>query len=386
MFFRLARVRVAQISCGRLIARLLARSWRSSFPAPELSESQLARIAPLLLDSGGGALAWRRINQSELAHTTAGLELQQAFRQHLLLSGYFEMKTEEVIRAFRGASLEPNLIKGWSIARAYPLTGLRPYGDIDLCVRPNDYERAIRLIKSLTDTPLGIDLHCGFGMLLDRDTDRIFERSPTVKLGKTSIRVLSEEDQLHLLCVHLLRHGAARPLWLCDVAVAMETRSDYFDWDWCLGTKRYRTNWIACVIKLVNEILGADDKNLPESVANTKLPGWFIPTVLRQWGIPFANHPSRQPALRTYLNRPLWWWKALKDRWPNPIQGVVSHDAPFSNPLPLPYQVRSYVRRAARYSASLLHSSLPSDLPAYTCLEGKDSGSTNQEHRAGNQK
>jgi len=378
-------VRVAQISCGRLIARLLARSWRSSFPAPELNETQLARIAPLLLDSGAGALAWRRISQSELAHTAAGLELQQAFRQHVLLSGYFEMKIEEVIRAFRGASLEPILIKGWSIARAYPLSGLRPYGDIDLCVRPNDYERAVRLIKTLADTPLGIDLHCGFGMLLDGDTDRIFERSAMAKLGKTSIRVLSDEDQLHLLCVHLLRHGVARPLWLCDVAVALETRTDNFDWEWCLGLRQCRANWIACVIRLVNEILGADDdKNLPANVTNTDLPKWVIPTVLKQWGVPFANHPSRQPALRTYLSRPLWWWKALKDRWPNPIQGIVSHNALFSHPVPLLFQVGSYVRRAAQYSAALPYSSLLWDVSAHAHLDAENSGSANQEHHAGN--
>ena len=346
-------MRIDQTLCGSLIARLLFLSWRTSFPVPDLSESQLARIAPLLLGSGCGALAWQRIGESELARTTSGLELQQAFRQHVLLSAYIETKIEEVIRAFREASVEPILIKGWSIARAYPLSGLRPYGDIDLCVRPHEYERAERLVKSLGDISLEIDLHRGFGPLLDRDADDAFERARMAKLGKTEIRILSEEDQLHLLCVHFLRHGAARPLWLCDVAVGLETRADDFDWERCLGTTKYRANWIACVIRLVIRLLGADERDLPTDVREVELPRWLIPAVLRQWGIPFANHPSRQPPVSSYVGRPLWWWKALKDRWPNPIQGLASNNVDFSYPFPFLFQLTNYFKRAAQQSASL---------------------------------
>ena len=346
-------MRADQTVCGSLIARLLFLSWRTSSPAPELSESELASIAPLLLGSGCGALAWHRIGESELAGTASGLELQQAFRQHVLASAYIETKIEEVIRAFRAASLGPILIKGWSIARAYPLSGLRPYGDIDLCVRPHEYDRAARLIKTLGDIPLEIDLHRGFGPLLDRDTDSAFERSRLAYLGQTEIRILSEEDQLHLLCVHFLRHGAARPLWLCDVAVGLETRAYDFDWERCLGTKKYRANWIACVIKLVTQILGADEKDLPTDVSKAELPRWFIPAVLKQWGVPFANHPSRQPQVSNYVGRPLWWWKVLRDRWPNPIQGLASNNIDFSYPFPFLFQLTNYFRRAVQQSASL---------------------------------
>ena len=46
------------------------------------------------------------------------------------------------------------------------------------------------------------------------------------------------EDQLRQLCLHLLRHGACRPLWLCDVAVMLESLPGDFDWDRCLGGDR----------------------------------------------------------------------------------------------------------------------------------------------------
>jgi hypothetical protein len=50
-----------------------------------------------------------------------------------------------------------------------------------------------------------------------------------VELNGAKIRILGAEDHLRLLCLHLLKHGAWRPLWLCDVAAALESRPSSFD-------------------------------------------------------------------------------------------------------------------------------------------------------------
>ena len=42
------------------------------------------------------------------------------------------------------------------------------------------------------------------------------------------VRVLSPEDDLRFLCLHLLRHGAVQPLWLCDICVLLEARANDF--------------------------------------------------------------------------------------------------------------------------------------------------------------
>ena len=64
--------------------------------------------------------------------------------------------------------------------------------------------------------------------------DELFARSRVVNLGNEQIRILGLEDQLALSCIHLLKHGAWRPLWLCDVGLIIETLPAYFDWELCL--------------------------------------------------------------------------------------------------------------------------------------------------------
>ncbi len=49
-------------------------------------------------------------------------------------------------------------------------------------------------------------------------------RSQLVNLDGVDVRVPGLEDHLGILCLHLLHHGAFRPLWLCDIAAALETR------------------------------------------------------------------------------------------------------------------------------------------------------------------
>jgi hypothetical protein len=73
--------------------------------------------------------------------------------------------------------------------------------------------------------------------------DELFARSQLVPLGDSQIRILGDEDHLRIICLHLLRSGAWRPLWLCDVAVALETLSPDFDWDICLGRDPRQADW-----------------------------------------------------------------------------------------------------------------------------------------------
>lgn len=57
-----------------------------------------------------------------------------------------------------------------------------------------------------------------------------------IKLGETSIRVPAAEDHFRLVAIHLLSHGAWRPLWLCDIAAMLEDLPQDFNWGRCLGT------------------------------------------------------------------------------------------------------------------------------------------------------
>ena len=105
---------------GRLIARVLAGSWRQSREPLVISPAELDLVTPLLLESGAGALGWKRVSNSTLRSAAAALELQQAYRLHALQSAVHERNIQNALTLLRSAGVEPILVKGWAVARLYP--------------------------------------------------------------------------------------------------------------------------------------------------------------------------------------------------------------------------------------------------------------------------
>ena len=189
------------------------------------------------------------------------------------------------LRRCRAAGVEPLLAKGWAVARLYPEPGLRPYGDIDLFVRPEEYSAAETALAGFRPRRLLLDLQRGFPDLADHPLQEVFAHSQVAECGGVQVRIVGPEDQLRHLCVHLLRHGAWRPLWLCDVAAAVESVDVTFDWDYCLRGKRQRTQAVICAIGLAHQLLGARIEHTPLADRARRLPRWLVPAVLRQWGV-----------------------------------------------------------------------------------------------------
>ena len=332
---------------GELVAALLARSWRQQPGEPSLSAAELVNITPLLLQSGAGALAWRRLRNSPFATTPDANELQQAYRLHALQAAVHETNIKKVLTLLRSADVEPLLVKGWAIARFYLETGLRPYGDIDLCVHPADYVKAREALSDAGDR-YPVDLHQGTASLDYHDWDELFSRSQLVPLDETSVRVLSPEDHLRVLCFHLLRHGVERPIGLCDIAVALESRPDDFDWSKCFGKTQKHGDWIRCVIGLARELLDADVGEIPFPLKEHQLP-WIVRTVLNAWGRSFSSHFSQQAPMDFYAHHPRGLVQALAGRWPTPIVGTVGVGGSFNRLPRFPYQVGYVVLRSLRF-------------------------------------
>ncbi|HYX40092.1 MAG TPA: nucleotidyltransferase family protein, partial [Pyrinomonadaceae bacterium] len=177
-------------------------------------------------------------------------------------------------------------------------------------------------------------------------------RGETVLIGEARVRVLAPEDHLRLLCVHLLRHGAWRPLWLCDVAAAIETRAALFDWSRVLEGDQRRARWVGCAVGLAHKLLGARVEGTPFEAESRKLPRWLVPEVLKQWETPFPAQqaPMRYRApMRKYVRRPRGLWRDLLNRWPNPIEATVRVGGPFNELPRWPFQLANCVKRAARF-------------------------------------
>lgn len=326
-----------------------------------MSPGEIDAVMPLLLGSGAGALAWRRISPRSGTESFAAIEqLRHAYLYNCICAAKHERQVAEIFKVLRSAGIEPILIKGWAIARAYPETGLRPSGDIDLCVSPEQAAAAKPILNTPEYQQYWIDLeHDEVDTLDERSFQELYSSSELVKLENTEVRVLSAEDHLRILCFHLLKHGAWRPLWLCDVSVALESRSPRFDWDRCLGRNKRRANWVLCAIGLAHQLLDARLGDAPVKAGASGLPGWLVPSVLDQWNAPYP--PNLGAPIGEYMWEPVKLFKAIRKRWPNPIQATVAADGRLNGVPRLPFQIGNCIVRAARLLPELVRSSQRND-------------------------
>ena len=157
------------------------------------------------------------------------------------------------------------------------------------------------------------------------------------------------EDHLRLLCLHFLREGALRPLWLCDIAVALNALPPDFDWGYFLSGDERRTDWAASAIGLAHQLLGANVDGLPVEARAKNLPHWLVPVVLQQWGTGKVTKGRRTP-MAIHLRHPSGVLQSLRERWPNAIEATVGMKGPFNNWPRLPYQLGDCVRRTAGFA------------------------------------
>jgi hypothetical protein len=153
----------------------------------------------------------------------------------------------------------------------------------------------------------------------------------------------------------MLKHGAWRPVWLCDVSVAIESVRTNFCWDICLGSRK-RAGWITCAIGLAHKLLHAEISSVPVAQEAILTPAWLSESVLKQWANPFAiNQPpmSHSAPMAAYIRRPWGLLKAFRERWPNPILATVSVNGEFNELPRLPYQVGNCAVRMGQFLVDL---------------------------------
>lgn len=341
-------------SYGHLISRALSGSWRQNAFHQGLPIEELICVSDPLLGSGAGALGWCKIRHSELKSLPLAFQFQQAYRKHTLEAARHEQDIKAIFTLLRSNDIEPVLIKGWSIARLYPEKGMRPYDDTDLVVRRDQYSRAQTIVREQKLTEFDVDLHTGLEEYRFDSEDDFFANSQLVKLGDVDVRVPALEDSLRISCIHFLRHGAFRPLWLCDVALAVESRPADFDWDRCLGRNKRIADWIACTIGLAHQLLGARVDDTPVKRRAENLPRWLVPNVLKQWERPFMkDHGVARAPMASYLRNPSGLVGDLFRRWPNAIEATVYVRGPFNELPRFPFQIGECIGRAARFVARL---------------------------------
>ncbi len=335
---------------GKLVARTLAGAWLSSPPPLVLSEAELADITSLLLDTGAGALSWWRARSSSLATSPAAQQLHHAYRFHTLQVAIRQGELQQAVTLIRSAGVEALLAKGWAIGRLYPEPGLRPYVDIDLYVRSEQYPTAMAALREGGVSTAPVDLHRGFADLDDRPVNELYRRSQVVTLGDADVRILGPEDHLRLLCIHQMRHGLRRPLWLCDIAVVLESNPPDFDWNYLFSENPRRSHRVACVLSLAHQLLGARSEGDYAAQRANHFPSWLVPSVLHEWG----GRRSYSGLMATRLRRRAGVLKGLRQRWPNPIEATVFWQGPINKFPRVPFQLAEVLVRTLRFGLRLL--------------------------------
>ena len=256
-----------------------------------------------------------------------------------------------VLTRLAKAKIQAILLKGLSIANLYPDPRLRPVGDIDFYVSSEQFDDAKKVLAELYDERifLPVDLEHEANSWTGISFGEILKRCGALDVCGSTVRVLGPEDNLRFLCLHFLQHGGGRALWLCDVAVAVENRPAGFDWNLCLGAQPAVRNWIASVISLAENLIGAQIADTPIARQAKKLPHWLPKTVLSQWGCRVSSNMDGPGVPVPSPLGPIAFISALRQRWPDPISATVRVGGRLNNSPRLIYQLRWGFQRAAKF-------------------------------------
>jgi hypothetical protein len=311
---------------------------------------QLEQAAALALRTGAAALARRRLGAAPAAGPDVSHALDEAYRSQQVYSMVCEHTLSLASKSLAEYGVEAVLVKGWGVARDYPEPALRPYGDLDLLVLPEALDEARRALDSAGLPPeVAIELHTEWNLPFDREPRQVLKSALSASCRGVPVRVPAPEVQLRLLCLHLLNHGAWRPLWLCDVAMLIEKNGSRLNWQEVLAGRPLYSDWVRATVRLAGEVLGADLAPCPPEVRQGKLPSWLVPAVHAAWSRGSGSSLQAPLDLRGALVRgesslP----RLVSSHLRNPIEASVELEAPFDSRPRLPLQVLAALRRLPR--------------------------------------
>ena len=277
-------------------------------------------------------------------HPDAGL-LQDGYRYHTVRVKLLEKQLTEVISFLAEQGFDPILAKGWTFGRLYPEPGLRPYGDLDLLLPPDQVKEVEAVLAQVRAPEAPVEVHGEFPMLRDRTPKALFERSRTVSLHQTTIRILGPEDELRLACLHGLNHGLSRPLWLCDAALLLENLPPDFDWFQAMAGEAWLSEGVRCALALTEELFGVslEKAGVPGPWRDPELPGWLLPAALRAFSAERHYLEAGDPG--ELLFKPERLAAAARLRWVNAIEATYRRSAPWNDAPRFPIQLVDYLSR-----------------------------------------
>ncbi|MFV0387236.1 MAG: nucleotidyltransferase family protein [Pyrinomonadaceae bacterium] len=244
--------------------------------------------------------------------------------------------------AFESAGFNPVLIKGYAAAMNYPNEIGRSAVDLDLCFSELEFEDARSYHLKNPVSGVLIDFHKGFRHFDKQPWETLFNRTRRLELESGSIRILSPEDHLRVLCVHWLTDGGERESRLWDIYWAVENRAKEFDWNLVFEHQpEHRKNWVIYAIGLAHEFLDLKIDDLPFAEKAKATPRWLKKFVRRAWDL---DVPIRD-LMATIDDKELF-VKQLRKRFPpNPVFSTISMNGSLDSPIRIHYQIGNFIQR-----------------------------------------
>jgi len=214
----------------------------------------------------------------------------------------------DIFKAFHRANIQAMGLKDVQLAReVYPDIGLRPMGDIDILIRPEDYRKAATCLADLGFVPLPnssipytmkyawahhfqrptdnvwIDLQWNVIQRewdiyeegnFDFEIERMWRGAYFLEIEDYEILVPKPEDMLFHLCLHAEGHTYAELILFCDIAELLKHYNGRLDWKYLVGiTKKYKAeSSVYYVLLLVGHLF---DLCLPPFVLEEITPTYF---------------------------------------------------------------------------------------------------------------
>lgn len=289
-----------RVRLGVALARLHQGALSADAPPVHVPRDLEDDVVRLALGASAGSLAYRR-----LATASKHPRLRDAYRLHTLEATDRACHVAEIAACLAAGRIDALFFKGWTLAHRYPLAALRPHGDVDVLVRPADHLRARqRLGAARLDR--AVDLQTDLE-LPGASFTTLFARRRSIPLRGIEIPMLADDAHLAFLCLHFLKHGGTRPMWLVDITLLAEHALSGVAWWGVLARDPARAHAARSVADLASVLVGSGDA--------APVAPWMVAATLEAWGSGF-HRPSRLFTFDTLANLA----RDLRERWPNALQ------------------------------------------------------------------
>lgn len=229
-------------------------------PLPELSDwdalvqaADVHRLSPLA----------NALIQNSTAPEAIKLDSRRRAALLAVHSASQEKQHARVLQALADAGIETMVLKGPGLARTlYPQPWLRVSSDLDVLVRQENWLAVHELLTAQGYTSLQplsapppkvaedkayyhtqylsadqrhfVEIHYDLWWYGLRPAlgEQFWQRAVPLTIGGVATRMVSPEDMLLHLCIHLHHHGYNRLIWFTDIALLLRRYETELDWDY----------------------------------------------------------------------------------------------------------------------------------------------------------